>query len=72
LEHRAQYSKTRLRDTQSGKQKIPLKASKADVEWAIEMLLSAGRLVNRPPTEEERQRFGHGPRVTHVLDLRAA
>jgi hypothetical protein len=70
-EHRGQYSKTRLRDTQSGKKNIPLRASKADVEMAIEMQLAAGRLVNRPPTDEEREKFGHGPRVTHVLDLGA-
>ncbi len=71
-EHRGQYSKTKLRDTQSGKKRVPLRASKGDVESAIEMQLSAGRLVNRPPTEEEREQFGHGPRVTHVLDLGAA
>jgi hypothetical protein len=71
-DHRGQYSKTRLRDTQSGKKAIPLRASKAAVENAIDRLLATRRLVNRPPTDEERQRFGHGPRVTHVLDLGAA
>ena len=35
-EHRGQYSKTRLRDTQSGKKRVPLRASKADVERAID------------------------------------
>ena len=39
------------------------------MESAIEMQIAAGRLVNRPPTEEEREQFGHSPRVTHVLDL---
>jgi hypothetical protein len=68
-EHRGQYSKTRLRDTQSGKKKVPLRASKADVETAIDTQLASGRLVNRPPTEKERDQFGHGPRVTHVLDV---
>jgi len=71
-EQRGQYSKTRLRETQSGKKKVPLRASKADVELAIDMLLAAGRLFNRPPTDEEREKFDHGPRVTHVLDLGAA
>ena len=71
-EHRGQYSKTKLRDTQSGLKRVPLRASKADVESAIEMQIAAGRLVNRPPTEEEREQFGHSPRVTHVLDLGGA
>jgi hypothetical protein len=69
--HRGQYSKTRMRDTQSGKSRSPFKASKAEVEGAIEVLLEEGRLVNRPPSDEERDKFGHGPRVTHVLDVGA-
>ncbi len=59
--HRGQYSKTRLRDTQSGKSRSPFKAS----------FLAEGQLVNRPPSDEERDKFGHGPRVTHVLDVGA-
>jgi hypothetical protein len=69
--HRGQYSKSRLRDTQSGKFRSPFKASKAEVEGAIEVLLAEGQLVNRPPSNEEREKFGHGPRVTHVLDVGA-
>ena len=64
-----QYAKTRLRDTQSGKTKDPFRASKAELEGAIETLLKSGRLVNRPPTAEERQRFGHTARVIQVLDV---
>jgi len=64
-----QYSKTRLRDTQSGK-KGPLKASKGEVERAIEALIKDGRLANRAPTNEERKKYDHGPRVKNVLDLR--
>jgi hypothetical protein len=60
-----------LRDTQSGKFRSPFKASKAEVEGAIEVLLAEGQLVNRPPSNEEREKFGHGPRVTHVLDVGA-
>ncbi len=71
-EHPGQYSKTRLRDTQSGIKNVPLRASKANVEHAIDIQLATGRLVNRPPTEEERKQFDHGPRVTNVLDLGAA
>jgi hypothetical protein len=70
-EHRGQYSKTRMRDTQSGKSRSPFKASKADVDSTIEMLIAEGQLVSRPPTEEERDKFGNGPRVTHVLDVGA-
>jgi hypothetical protein len=41
------------------------------VEGAIEALIVEGQLVNRPPSDEERKKFGHGPRVTHVLDFGA-
>jgi hypothetical protein len=63
-----QYSKTKLRDTQSG-DKGPLKASKGKVEKTIEDLLADGRLVNRPPSDQERAMFAHGPRVSNVLDV---
>jgi hypothetical protein len=69
--HRGQFSKTRLRDTQSGKSRSPFKASKAEVEGTIELLVAERQLVNRPPTDQERETFGHGPRVTHVLDVGA-
>lgn len=67
-QHRGQYSKSRLRDRHSGKSKT-FAASKADVEIAIDTLLDAGRLINRPPTAEERKKFNHGPRVENVLDV---
>jgi hypothetical protein len=69
--HRGQYSKTKLRDTQAGKTRSPLFASKGDVEAAIETLLADGRLVNRPPSDAERNTFGHGRHVKHVLDIGA-
>lgn len=65
------YAKTKLRDTQSGKQKPPFNASKGEVEKAIEMLLSDGRLVTRPPTDEERKKYGLGHHVKQVLDVGA-
>jgi RecA-family ATPase len=55
------YSRTRLRDTQSGKTSGALKASKAEVDMAVDMLLADGRLVNRPPSVQERAATGWGP-----------
>jgi hypothetical protein len=63
------YSRTRLRDTQSGKTSGALKASKAEVDMAIDMLLADGRLINRPPSAQERAAYRLGPRVTQVLDV---
>jgi hypothetical protein len=67
--HRGQFSKTRLRDAYSGKKDGPFKASKGQIEATIEVMLHEGRLVIRPPTTDERARYGHGPRVTQVLDI---
>ncbi|HEY1943493.1 MAG TPA: AAA family ATPase [Roseiarcus sp.] len=64
-----QYSKTRLRDSQSGKKNGRFKASKSELEGAIETLIADGRLVNRPPSALERTTFDLGPRVQHVLDV---
>jgi hypothetical protein len=63
-----QYSKTKLRDLFSGKNK-PWKASKADIDSEVESMLRDGKLINRAPTVEEKARYGHGPQVKHVLDL---
>jgi hypothetical protein len=41
------------------------------LEAAIETLLADGRLVNRPPSDAERDTFGHGRHVKHVLDIGA-
>lgn len=71
-EHRGQFSKTKLRDRHSGVKRMPLRASKGDIENSIEALVNSGRLVARPPTDEERERFGHGRGVNFVLDLGAA
>jgi hypothetical protein len=64
-----QYSRTKLRDTRSGKTSGALKASKAEVDSAIDALLADGRLINRAPSAQERADHGLGPRVTHVLDV---
>ena len=64
-----QYSKTRLRDSQSGKKDGRFKASKGELERAIEALLKEGRLMTRPPSDQECATFGHGPRVSNVLDV---
>jgi RecA-family ATPase len=63
-----QFSKTRLRDHFSGKEKS-WRASKAEIDAEVEAMLSGGKLINRPPTTAEKTTFGHGPQVKHVLDL---
>ncbi|OOZ75388.1 hypothetical protein BOW50_11930 [Solemya velum gill symbiont] len=70
INHRGQFSKTKLRDTHGGKDG-PFRAGKNQVAAAVEEMLSDGRLVARTPTDAECNKFGHGPRVTHVLDLGA-
>jgi hypothetical protein len=67
-QHPGEYSKSGLRDTHSGKDKM-FGAAKADVAAAIAALISNGHLVNRPPTTDERAKFGHGPTVRQVLDV---
>jgi hypothetical protein len=64
-----QFSKTGMREAFSGA-KGPWKASKGEIAAAIERLLSDGRLINRPPTAAEKTKYGHGPQVQHVLDIR--
>lgn len=66
-EHPGQYSKTSLRK-QSGKDGV-LKASKPEVEAAIEEMLSSGELVTRKPTTEERDKFGLPQQTNLVLDV---
>ncbi len=66
--HRGEFSKTKLRDTHSGLDG-PLKASKREVEAALDAMLSDGRLIEREPKAEERGRFRHGKQVKLVLDL---
>ena len=68
--HPGQYSKTALRDKRSGKTG-ELKASKPEVSAAIEDLLSAGELITRKATLEERQKFDLSQQTKNVLDLPA-
>lgn len=65
--HPGQYSKTKLRDTRSGKDG-EFKASKHSVEATVEDLIAAGELRLRPPTDVERKQFGLRPQVTGVLE----
>jgi len=67
--HRGEFSKTKIRETQSGKKANTFKVSKGALEAAIDKLLAEGRLINRAPTDDERKSFGHGPRVKQVLDV---
>ena len=68
--HPGQYSKTALRDKRSGKTS-ELKASKPEVAAAIEDLLSAGVLITREPTPEERKKFDLSQQTKAVLDVPA-
>lgn len=67
--HPGQYSKTTLRK-QSGKDSV-LKASKPEVEAAVEDMLTAGELITRTPTAEERGKFSLPHQTKHVLDVPA-
>jgi hypothetical protein len=64
-----QYAKSKLRDSKSGKDKEPFRASKNQIEEAVETAFADGRLIERPPTEEERNKFGLTGRVKQVLDV---
>ena len=63
------YSKTKLRDQFQGKSKGPWKATKAEIESAVEELLEAGQLMNRAPSVEDRKKYDHGSQVRQVLDV---
>lgn len=69
-EHPGQYSKSGLRDKRSGKDCV-LKASKSEVESAIEDLLENDELITRLPTAEERSKFGLPQQTKAVLDIPA-
>lgn len=62
------YSKTKFRDTKSGKTDGPLLASKAEVERTLDDLLAQGRLVNRVPSQAECKQYGLDGRVKFVMD----
>jgi hypothetical protein len=68
LQHRGRFAKTRLRDSYGGKDGL-FKASKGQVEAAIETLLADGRLIAREPTQAEREKFDMSVRVQRVLDV---
>ena len=65
-DHPGQYTKTALRNQLSGKDGT-LKASKPEMEIAIEEMLSTGLLVNLEPTTDDRKKFGHTQQVKAVL-----
>lgn len=62
------FSKTYVRENYFGKNG-PFRASKADVEIAINKLLDDGRLKQRPPTKSERETYSLGRCVQNVLDV---
>ena len=66
--HPGQFSKTGIRDRYSGKNG-QLKASKRDVEVAIDEMLASGDIDSRPPSDAERTQFGIPKQVSSVLDL---
>jgi hypothetical protein len=63
-----QYSKSSLRDKRSGKNGL-LKASKPEVESAIEDLLASGEVITRAPTATEHGKFGLPHQTKLVLDV---
>lgn len=67
--HPGRYSRTKLRDSFSGKNG-PLGASKASVDEAIDTCLEDGRLKMRSPTDEERKRYGLTGQVRFVLEAK--
>lgn len=65
------YSRTRFREKFSG-MNGPLKASKANVDRALENLLDDNSFVLRKPTDDERKRHHLTGQTREVLDLRAS
>ncbi len=62
------YSKSGLRDRQSGKNGV-LNASKNEVAAGIETLLDSNELVIRNPMPEERKKYGLAQQTKDVLDV---
>lgn len=67
-EHPGRFTKTHLRDNYSGKDG-QLKASKANVTTVLDDMLLEGKLIQRPPSDEERKRYGLKSQVTDVLEV---
>ncbi len=70
ITHPGQHSKTHLRDSYAGKDGI-FKASKGAVDVAIEELIGIKQIILRPPTDEERKKFGLHSRVKMVMEAKS-
>jgi hypothetical protein len=68
-ERPGQFAKTGLRDTHGGKDGR-FKASKAEMQAAIENLISSGQMVLREVTPEMRKQFGHHHTVKQVMEAK--
>ena len=66
--HQGQFSKTGIRDKYSGKDG-ELKASKREVEIALDEMLTFGEIVSRVPTDAERKQFRIPKQASSVLDV---
>jgi hypothetical protein len=67
-EHKGQFSPTKVRDTYFGADG-PIKASKREIEMALDSMLKSNKLISREPTPTERNSFGLGKQVKQVLDV---
>jgi hypothetical protein len=68
-QHPAKYSKSGFRDTHHGKAG-PLKASKSEIDVALDDLLNQGRLILRAPTDAERKQHGLHHQTKQVLEVK--
>jgi RecA-family ATPase len=68
--HISLYSKTGFRDKHHGKTG-PLKASKNEIDLALDDLLNRGVLILREPLDAERKQFGLHHTTKLVLDVKA-
>ena len=67
--HPGQFSKTGLRNTYAGKDGI-FKASKGEVDAALDELLARGEVLLREPTQDEKKTFGHRKSI-QVLEVKS-
>jgi hypothetical protein len=68
IDHPGRFSKTAIRDKYSGKQG-QLKASKNEVDVAIDEMLSSGEVIARSPTDAERKQFSIPKQTSSVLEV---
>jgi RecA-family ATPase len=68
-QYQGKYSKSGFRDAHQGKSG-PLKASKSDIDIAINELLNKGELILRTPTDTERKAHGIHHQTKSVLEAK--